>query len=310
MQITLHVLPRETMTWEEFLAQTPSGSIALDGMVSGGPRFDQSTYHINFDHHDGVVREATMCTSRQVFFAIKNGAITHAPVAELHLWMNDPDQDASLAAWLLANHSRLDGTKSIPVLNRLIELTDRLDVTGGAFPMDLRDELVQQHNWVFQPYSESRKNGSLAVADAAAMREILEGVFARLDKFVAGEPGLLPLDTRHEILHESRHGYKMIAETGGNDARYYLFCHGLDAYISLVTRIPAGFVYSIGRRSRYVRFPVVEIYNFLNQLEPGWGGSDIVGGSPRSTGSRFSPAELATLVDAFLTRRGGSCSAQ
>ena len=52
----IHFLPRVSWNWDQFLENTPEGSIALDGMVRGGPRFDMRTMHVNFDHHDGVVR--------------------------------------------------------------------------------------------------------------------------------------------------------------------------------------------------------------------------------------------------------------
>ena len=61
------------MSWAEFLGEAPARSIALDGIVSGGPRWDEQQLKANFDHHEGVVREATMSTSMQVFFAIKGG---------------------------------------------------------------------------------------------------------------------------------------------------------------------------------------------------------------------------------------------
>lgn len=73
MTMTLQVRPRQTMTWAQFLSETPERSIALDGAVSGGPAWDEKTLHVNFDHHDGVVREATMSTAMQVLFAIKGG---------------------------------------------------------------------------------------------------------------------------------------------------------------------------------------------------------------------------------------------
>lgn len=37
--IEIKIRPRETMTWDEFCLATPACSIALDGMVSGGPKW-------------------------------------------------------------------------------------------------------------------------------------------------------------------------------------------------------------------------------------------------------------------------------
>jgi hypothetical protein len=67
----------------------------------------------------------------------------------------------------------------------------------------------------------------------------------------------------------------------------------MDAFISLVATRPDGkFVYSIGRRSRYIPFPIYKLYDAFNTLEEltrenGWNGSDIVGGSSRFNGSKL-----------------------
>jgi hypothetical protein len=89
---------------------------------------------------------------------------------------------------------------------------------------------------------------------------------------------------------------KIIKEIGGNDARYHLFSQGMDAFIAHVATRPDGRnVFSIGRRSRYIPFPIPNLYAHYNQLEgfengDGWGGSDIIGGSSRHRGRiRTSP---------------------
>ncbi len=285
----LHVLPRTSWTWNEFETNTPPNSIALDGMVLGGPRFDEIAHRVNFDHHDGVVREATMSTAMQVMFAIKGGImkLLH-PI--IHVYVNDTDQDTSLAVWLLVQHAQFDGTKEHPAINRLLALTDRLDITGGAYPMNLRDELLQRHTWVFEPYTRLRKSGALAHATAVVMSNNLETVMQRLNRFMMGETETVTLDTRHTILYENAH-FKIVDEIGGNEARYDLFSKGMDAFVSIVARRPDGrTVYTIGRRSRYIPFPVPRLYQAMNAAEgftttEGWNGSDIIGGSPRASGS-------------------------
>lgn len=289
------VLPRESMSWQNFLANTPPGSIALDGLVSdGGPNFNPITRHVNFDHHSGVVREATMSTAMQVYIAIKGGFFTQSHFAQgackTSIYINDTDQDTSLAIWLLFRHKEFEGVKSIPHINRLLALTDRLDITGGAFPMNLDDSVVRQHNWVFRPYTDLRKSGALALATGLVLRDNLEAVLARLDKFLMGQAEEVELDTRHIILFDSAQ-FKIVDEIGGNEARYYLFGQGMNAFISIVARRPDGrIVYTAGRRSRYIEFPIPQLRDDYNKAEGlglanGWGGSDIVIGSSRMLGS-------------------------
>ncbi len=309
----IHILPRESMSWEEFLRNTPDRSIALDGVVHGGPNFDPETCHLNSDHHDGVIREVTMSTGMQIYFAIKGGLFKAFAVSgkgPIHIYINDTDQDTAFAVWLLLNYKLFEGTQSIPVINRLLALNDRWDITGGAFPMNLDDRLVRNHNWVFRPYTDLRKSGFLAKATAEMLRDNLDAVLRRLDLYLMGQAGEEDLDTRREILYDSPI-YKIVDEIGGNEARYLLFNQGMDAFISLVARRDDGrFVYSIGRRSRYiVQFPVPSLYDVLNDAEGftranGWNGSDIVGGSSRLNGSGLSWEQLRNLTNDHLRTLG------
>ena len=301
----IHTLPRESMEWAEFVQSTPRNSIALDGIVLGGPRFCPKTNHVNFDHHDGVIREATMCTSSQVYFAIKGGimeAYRTNGSASGHIYINDDDQDTALAVWLLTRYKMFENTQGNPIINRILELTNRWDVTGGAYPMNFDEDLQRQYNWIFEPYTVLRKTGLLATATPMVMQSNLEAVMARLDKAMMGEAGEIALDTRHTILHQTPH-YHVVDEIGGNDARVFLFSQGMKAFVSIVARRADGkMVVSIGRRSQYIPFPVEDIYDDLNVAEGltrsnGWSGSTIVGGSPRKTGTGLSTEQIRHIID-------------
>lgn len=308
--IEIVVLPRQSMTWEEFLAKTPPRSIALDGMVRGGPAWHEESLHVNFDHHEGVVREATMSTAMQMYFALKGGLMDRFD-GFARIYINDPDQDTAFAVWLLMHHKQFDGVQSHPVISRLLTLNDRWDITGGAFPMSLDQQRVRQHNWVFAPYTDLRKSGELASAGESTIRNTLTAIFERLNACLLGQAEEKGLDTRHEMLHVSSVAkFRIVDEIGGNEARYHLFEQGLlDGYVSLVARRSDGrFVYTIGRRSRYVNFPVRELYAVLNEAEGlerphGWNGSDLIGGSDRELGSGLVWQQVRDVIEAHLARR-------
>lgn len=180
-----------------------------------------------------------MSTAKQVMFAIKGGLMDRLG-GQAKIWINDPDQDTALATWLLKNYTRFDGVQSHPIINRLLELNDRLDITGGAYPMRLDDDVLSIHNWVFEPYSELRISGALAAADAAVMRNCLDAVHARLNATLMGQPGRRELRRDAKILYDSPRGFAIIDETGGNEARYVLFARGMNAFVSLVATRPDG----------------------------------------------------------------------
>jgi len=314
-EFRLNILPRESMSWDKFVSSTPENSIALDGVVLGGPRFDMDTNHFNFDHHDGVIREVTMSTCMQVYFAIKGGIMNSLlPKKDLYgvvanIYINDTDQDTSFAVWLIKNHEKFEGTQSIPHINRLLSLTDRWDITGGAFPMNIADDLVRQHTWVFEPYTKLRKSGKLSQADSDIMFDNLMSVMGRLNVFLMGQSGESKLDIRHRILYDSP-VFKIVDEVGGNEARYYLYGKGMNSFLSLVAKKPDGrFVYSLGRRSQFINFPVEKLYEDFNRAEGltkdnGWGGSNIIGGSPRGNGSSLSWENLRDIINERLKKEG------
>jgi hypothetical protein len=107
----IKILPRETITWKKFVQEYPANSIGLDGIVSGGPRYDPKTRHVNFDHHDKVNREATMCSALQVYMAIKGGLIKAFNGKTINIYINDTDQDTSLAVWLLLHYNYFNGVQ-------------------------------------------------------------------------------------------------------------------------------------------------------------------------------------------------------
>jgi len=312
--IDLHILPRETMSWEEFIKNTPKNSIALDGIVRGGPAYDEKTIHINFDHHNNVVREATMSTCKQVYFAIKGGLFKSLMEKEgprANVYINDIDQDVALSVWELENYKLIEGTQKIVQIEQLIELTDELDITGGSFPKNVDEKLMKQQNWVFGAYNKLRKSGKLAEASEEVMRENIQETLNRIMAFVISRGGEEELDTRNKILYNSKYGYKIIDEVGGNEARQFLFSKGLDAFISLIGKKDDGKkVWSIGRRSRYIPFPVKDLYQIYNEAEglseeEGWNGSDINGGSSRIHGSKLTYEDLAKLTDEYLSKKFG-----
>jgi hypothetical protein len=152
MPIDLIIHPRESVTREAFVRDNPRGDVALDGYVRGGPFRDKETLHANFDHHEGVIRAITMSTCMQVYYAIK-GRFVERRNGNFRMHINDPDQDTALATWLLKNHHLFSGSKSHPAISRILELTNKLDITGGTFPMDLSDVTLGQQLWTSTPSS-------------------------------------------------------------------------------------------------------------------------------------------------------------
>lgn len=256
-----------------------------------------------------------MSTAEQVYMAVKGGIFKSfrkdgKPFANVYI--NDCDQDTCLAIFILDNYEMFEGVSSHPTFNRLLNLDSKLDITGGAFPMNLREQLLAQHEWVMEPYTNLRKSGTLSGAGPDVMSDCVESVCNRIMMHILGTGGQVDLDIRHEILFQSKvmPEFKVVNEIGGSSARYYLFSHGaMDAFVSVVAKRSDGrYVYSVGRKSRYIPFPVQEFFVLLNAKEGltrenGWGGSDIIGGSSRSLGSSLEPEEVFEIIENHLKNR-------
>jgi hypothetical protein len=306
--MTMYVGPRKVEQWDVFRTTYPERSIALDGFVYGKPNYDPEGVYLNANHHEDVDRLATRSTASQVYIALKQGlmdAFTVDGSLKMNIFVNDPDQDTCLSVWLLKNHERILGARSEPLINRLVDLEDRFDVTAGAYPMNPTDGVLQQLAWMFEPYTEARLNGRVSQMDGAEMASVIESVSNRISAYSLGEGQKLPPDTRYKTLGGGDN-WAMIEEIGAQ-ARTALFASGVKAFVSCRFNSDSSMTYSVGRMSPYVRFPIAELYDVLNAAEgispddPNrWGGSDIIGGSPRATGSRLRPEEVQAIINRYL----------
>jgi hypothetical protein len=85
---------------------------------------------------------------------------------------------------------------------------------------------------------------------------------------------------------------------------------GIKAAVELFSKRGDRHSYAVWRRSEYiVDFPVADILRALSQAEGyapddvrGWGGSENVGGSPRASGSRLTPAQVEEVVNQVVDR--------
>ncbi len=297
-----------------FEAATPEGyAIALDGYVGTGPWFDPAGPRANFNHHEGVDRLATRATCAQVLMAIRQGlfdTFRDADGSRATLHVNDCDEDVCVSVALLRN-AHLVAAASNPLVNRLVAMEDALDTTAGAYPFPVDLPVLRELAWVFEPYRRARFTSMLGrhrTPDALA--GIIADVEHRILRHVTGSGGVVErFDTRYYVdnMGVSTTGWKFVREVGPY-ARTAMFADGVRAFVATrETGGQTGNVYTVGRMSPYVPFPVPEILDALNRAEFGadvpadcWGGSDMVGGSPRVAGSRLTQADVIVAVQSVV----------
>ena len=299
--------PKTILSWEDFIDSKPNFSIALDGYVKGPPKFLVQGPYANFNHHEGVARIATRSTCAQVYFYVCLGLLdTFQKRGEPHanVYINDVDQDVCLSCWLLKNYDKLVKLRVDSVLFQLIMFEDILDASAGAYPINPERPLLRKQAWIYEPYTKARADGSIYRMSKNELEEILWSVCDRIDSAISGKSVEIDLDTAFETIGGGD-GWQFIIE-GGPYARTKLFSEGVKAYVSLLEDREGSYSYTIGKMSPFIKFPITRIYEALNKAEKlsskdnCWGGSPIIGGSPRRTGSRLSPDEVEKVINGCI----------
>jgi hypothetical protein len=309
MSINLFVEPRKIYSWQEFKKTKEHYSIAVDGFVDAPTKRDLNGPYANFDHHSGTDRLATRSTSEQIHMEINLGlfdTFKKEGLPHANVYLNDCDEDACLAWWLLKNNDLVKNHAN-PSINRLVFCEDKLDCTAGAYPfgdIPIRRKLA----WIFEPYYNARFQGKIAQMNSFEMKDIIEAVEKRINEHIINGGQELSLEGHYDIIGGGP-GWKLIKEIGPA-SRMAMFADGIVAYIALLSENSGSYVYTIGRRSVWSSFDINKLYDLLNIEESNiitddnkWGGSNTVGGSPRKTGSKLPPQKLQEIINSFLLKK-------
>lgn len=308
--IILHAEPGVVMSWDDFQVTKPPFSIALDGYATGQTKYSQTGPYANFNHHEDVDRLATRSTCMQIYFSIVLGLFDTFRKNEkrfAHVFVNDADQDVCLSYWLLTHPEKVNSVIYGGALAKLIILEDLLDASGGAYPFDDSaepDSLFNRQAWVFEPYTNARETRRLHSMKSEDLTALINEISRRISLFAENKGQSINIDTQ-PILIGGGSGWKMIVEKSGY-TRTSLYASGTSAFVGMRQRSDGNYTYVLGKMSPYVSFPLELIYKTLNTAENldsivnQWGGSNIIGGSPRKTGSRLTPQEVEGIINKII----------
>jgi hypothetical protein len=189
-----------------------------------------------------------------------------------------------------------------PTLDRLVSLVDVLDTTAGAYPLPPDVSSLKELAWVFAPYHSFRRSGELDHREPVGHRGVVDDVSSRIERHLHGRGDSYRLDGRYERLGGGP-GWAMIREIGAQ-ARLAVAADGIRAYVAVRERTDGRWAYVLGRTSPFVPFDVSALIRALNEAEgavnANWGGSDLVGGSPRVRGSKLVPREVERIINRLL----------
>ena len=304
--IVLNMKPKDpVMSWSEFCEKIGPYSIAIDGYVAAGPRFDANGPRANFNHHEEVDRLATRATCAQGLIAIRQGLFDcfsdDSGRLQATVYANDCDEDVC-TSWFLLCNPVLSASTVNPILNRLVSVEELMDATAGAYPIPPNSQILQELAWIFEPYRRFRVSGEIDKREEDAFRGIVTDVGERIMQYIVGRGRSIPLDVSYNVIGGGP-GWTMVQETGTN-ARTGMFANGIRAYVAVRERPNNRYSYTVGRMSQFIPFDVPRILQILDaakgNTDEHWGGGNTIGGSSRANGSKFTPQEVQSLINNFL----------
>jgi hypothetical protein len=312
--IDLQVPPSRFRNWRHFIKATPEYSIGLE-VIDDKP--GHRGHHVHFDHHCGVVREATMSAAMQAYIAVRQGRLMQrwlprrCPIP-VYVW--NADQDVCLAAFILEYHELLERFHSDPQLRWIVQFNNKIDVCGGLYPIDL-PELERNHfTWVFEPFRQQRMEGKTQ-GDEALIKKTIREVCDRLKALLEGNAGTAPITEKPDILYTSPYGFVIADEKGDPNSRLVLAARGYTNLISLVCSRKTGrYTYSVIRGSPYDEdtFDVMKLVQAFQAAEDMpdakiWGGSNLAAGSDSEMGSSLHWTKIREIAEPIVAEAVRAC---
>lgn len=310
--IALHVRPGMAAT-EEDRRSFPTQVIFLDGAFHGPPFLDNERRQYSFDHHEGCVRPFTLATCEQAAVMLWKGL----PVAEgdWHLFVNQPDLDALLAAWVIMNYREL--------------LANGGAILRGAMPLLRVEGIIDTHGLEMAPLSGlseeeyARQKGRLDQLLIPEREHRAAGTWANLDLVEYSCDRLAAIDallTEAGILRE-RAQVEVLEAREIQAEKQVVLCRSTGGIYEVEARLRELFAKTLGvivletGEGRYTLKQVdpflsrdlVALYQALNARDPAaksqgesganlWGGSADIGGSPRASGTGLKPDEILDIT--------------
>ncbi len=293
------------------------GTIYLDGAGSGPPLIDAERDIINLDHHDECVRPFTLSTCEQAFVLVAKGF--DFDTRDWRIYANEPDLDTLLALWVLLNHRRLKAASErlLDHLVPLLRVEGAIDVHGldgrklTGYPADQEERLYGELEEIGSIERELKSTGEWATVDFV---EYTIDRLRALDRLLY-DPG--DFDGRaglEEIARAELPGGDLVIACRSSASIYQVEKEMSSVYgdrlaLLVLEKLPG--TYTLRQVAAFSKHNLGRIYDWLNLLDRNagnsksgerWGGSEEIGGSPRSAGSALKVRRIAAAASEALSK--------
>lgn len=305
---------------ERMRKKYPARCIFLDGVYTGAPFVDNEAQQYSLDHHAGCIRGFTLATCEQAVVILLQGL--PLSVGSWNVFVNDPDLDSVLAAWVLLNHVELqaNGREVLRAAMPLIRLEGVIDAHGtdlellAALPEPLRSETRAHIDGLMARERELKSSGRWHGAD---WMEYTADTLEAVDRL------LLPDAIRDELLEMQETARVAIGD------RMAVLIRSTQGIYEVEARLKERFGNTLGvivldlgegrftlrQVDTFLAKDLEAVYKVLNKRDPKavrdrkkpnlWGGSANIGGAPRATGSGLSGEEILAVIRDVMGPRPG-----
>lgn len=309
------VVERGLTVTAEARARYPAQSIFLDGVYAGAAFLDNKARQYSLDHHAGCPRPLMLATCEQACVMVLQGL----PLDEgtWHLFVNEPDLDAILGAWVLLNHRTLleDDKRLLRRAMPLIRVQGLIDAHGldmevlAGLPRRFYEAQTSRIHDLRGPEIRLKSAGDWEQSDPLRYAHDL---LVRLDEELLG-----PMDLRGDRATPELDELQLPAR------KVAILCISTDGIYEVETQLRQRYHDELGvivldrgkgrmtlrQVDPFLPTTLNDLYPVLNERDPHvsqerdncWGGSDEIGGSPRRTGTGLSGPEVLQIVSAFFT---------
>lgn len=313
--VFLHVQRGLTIEESERL-ELPRQSIFLDGVFAGPAFLDNEHRQYSLDHHAGCVRAFTLATCEQACVML----MQRIPLweGEWHVYVNEPDLDSLLAAWVILNHYALahDDYALLRKVMPLIRVEGVIDAYGfdkavlSGLPRRIYEAKKQRIDKLRRAERALRERGEWATADLVSFSRLqLDKMDAEL--FPRGSPRIMGVETQKLSAPTRKLAVLVRSQRGIYEIEEQLKEKHADELALIVLDSGHGRM-TLRLVDKFMPKNLHAAYDALNARDPrvdrdhdsnAWGGSDEIGGSPRATGSGLSGAEV---LDTLARSLGGA----
>ncbi|MGE0785060.1 MAG: hypothetical protein AB7S26_05175 [Sandaracinaceae bacterium] len=309
--IALHLVPGLSVD-ERGRKQFEAQTIFLDGVYTGPPFLDNEARHYSLDHHAGCVRSFTLATCEQAVVILLQGL----PLASgtWQVYINDPDLDSMLAAWVLFNHVELlrDERALLERAMPMIRLEGVIDAHGtdrellAAFPPELHARAKAVLDELMVRERELKKQGVWFKTD---WQEYACEALGSIDTHLIGEQAVGELLELPELGRASLTNDRIAVLVTSDLGIYEVEARLKDRYgatLGLIVLEIGKDRYTLRLCDAFLRANLEAVYKALNRADPKvsgnnrWGGSGDIGGSPRAEGSGLSGEQILEIVHGAL----------